>query len=149
MQRVIVVAALFCLMSFGQEGPSKYELPAGNRTGTIKRIFVVCHSHLDIGFTRPPDEVARDYKDNIDAAIRLTRENKDFRWTIESAWMLEEWLRRTDDEALITELGQMLHGHVDAVTVTVMPADGVSRLPLSSAARLRIVSEPGSVGVKV
>src|SRR5213078_1820004 len=59
-------------------------------------------------FTRPPDEVARDYKDNIDAAIRLTRENPDFRWTIESAWMLEEWLRRTDDQALIAELGTML-----------------------------------------
>ncbi|MEO8128309.1 MAG: hypothetical protein ABI822_14510, partial [Bryobacteraceae bacterium] len=101
-------AAWVALCVYGQEAPSKYELAADQRTGTIKRIYVLCHSHLDIGFTRPPDEVARDYKDNIDAAIRLTRENKDFRWTIESAWMLEEWLRRTDDEALIAELGSML-----------------------------------------
>ena len=28
--------------------------------------------------------MARNYKDNIDPAIRLTRENADFRWTIES-----------------------------------------------------------------
>lgn len=87
---------------------SKYELPAEERTGSIKRILVLSHSHLDIGFTRPPDEVARDYKDNIDEAIRLTREHPDFRWTIEEAWMLEEWLRRTDDAALIAELGKML-----------------------------------------
>jgi alpha-mannosidase len=104
----MALATLLGLSLLGQEAPSKYELPPEQRTGGIKRIYVVCHSHLDIGFTRPPDEVARDYKDNIDAAIRLTRENKDFRWTIESAWMLEEWLRRTDDEALIAELGQML-----------------------------------------
>ena len=83
-------------------------MPAEQRTGTIKQIWVVCHSHLDIGFTRPPDEVARDYKDNIDTAIRLARENADFRWTIESTWMLEQWLARTEDQALIEELGRLM-----------------------------------------
>src|SRR5581483_7663318 len=96
------------LLLQAQEQPSKYELPADQRTGTIHRIFVLCHSHLDIGFTRPPDEVARGYKDNIDGAIQLTKENPDFRWTIESAWMLEEWLRRTPENALVAELGGML-----------------------------------------
>ncbi|MGH9665289.1 MAG: hypothetical protein ACRD9L_12775, partial [Bryobacteraceae bacterium] len=103
-----IVLALLCLPMYAQQRESKYELPPDQRTGTIRRIFVLCHSHLDIGFTRPPDEVARDYKDNIDTAIRLTRENPDFRWTIESTWMLQEWLRRTDDPALIAELGRML-----------------------------------------
>ena len=88
-------------------GPS-YELPADQRTGAVREIFVLSHSHLDIGFTRPPDEVPRDYKDTIDTAIRLTREYPDYRWTIESAWMLEEWLRRTDDAELVRELGDML-----------------------------------------
>lgn len=87
---------------------SSYELPADQRTGSIRQIFVVSHSHLDIGFTRPPDEVARDYKDSIDTAIRFTREYPDFRWTIESAWMLQEWLRRTDDDALVRELTSLL-----------------------------------------
>lgn len=91
----------------GQGRPS-YELPADQRTGAVREIFVLSHSHLDIGFTRPPDEVPRDYKDSIDTAIRLTREHPDYRWTIESAWMLEEWLRRTDDAALVRELGDML-----------------------------------------
>lgn len=92
--------------SVGQR-PS-YELDPAQRTGAIRQIFVVSHSHLDIGFTRPPDEVPRDYKDSIDTAIRLTRENPDFRWTIESAWMLQEWLRRTDDEELVEELANLL-----------------------------------------
>ncbi len=86
----------------------KFELPAEQRTGSIRRILVLPHSHLDIGFTLPPDQVARDYKDSIDAAIRLVEENPDFRWTIESAWMLGEWLRRTEDPKLIERLGALL-----------------------------------------
>jgi hypothetical protein len=101
-----LLAAAAIVSGLAQE--NRFELDASERTGTIRRIFVLCHSHLDIGFTRPPDEVARDYKDNIDEAIRLTRANPDFKWTIEEAWMLEEWLRRTDDPALVEELGQML-----------------------------------------
>jgi hypothetical protein len=98
---------LLAMPLWAQQAP-RYELPAGQRTGAIKRIWVVCHSHLDIGFTRPPDEVARDYKDNIDHAIRLARDNPDFRWTIESTWMLDEWLERTDDPALIEELAKLM-----------------------------------------
>jgi hypothetical protein len=97
-----------CALTAAAQTPSKYELPAEQRTGSIKRILVLPHSHLDIGFTLPPDQVARDYKDNIDAAIRLARENADFRWTIESSWMLAEWLRRTTDERQIEELGGLL-----------------------------------------
>jgi Glycosyl hydrolases family 38 N-terminal domain/Glycosyl hydrolases family 38 C-terminal domain len=86
----------------------RFELPADQRIGSIRRIFVLPHSHLDIGFTLPPDQVARDYKDSIDIAIRLAREHTDFRWTIESSWMLGEWLRRTEDERLIAELGRLM-----------------------------------------
>ena len=86
----------------------KLELDAKERTGAIRKIFVITQSHLDIGFTKPPDQVARDYKRQIDTALRMTRENPDFRWTIESAWMLEEWLKRTDDPAQVEELGKYL-----------------------------------------
>src|SRR3954451_9418001 len=97
--------ALIAVALFGQT-PSKYELSADQRTGSIKRILVLPHAHLDIGFTLPPDQVARNYKESIDAAIRLVRGNADFRWTIESTWMLEQWLRRTRDSRLIEELGR-------------------------------------------
>lgn len=104
------IYTLLVLLAPGLSGqtPSKYELPAEQRTGSIKRVLVLPHAHLDIGFTLPPDQVARDYKDSIDAAIRLVRENHDFRWTIESTWMLGEWLRRTANKGLIDELGRYL-----------------------------------------
>ena len=100
-------ALVFTLIAAAQT-PSRYELPAEKRTGSIKRILVMPHAHLDIGFTLPPDQVARDYKDSIDTAIRLVRENQDFRWTIESTWMLGEWLRRTRDSRLVEELGRYM-----------------------------------------
>lgn len=103
--RLLSVFVIAPILS-AQQG--RYELPADQRTGAIKRILVLAHSHLDIGFTLPPDQVARDYKDNIDTAIRLARDNADFRWTIESTWMLAEWLRRTDDEQQVAELAGML-----------------------------------------
>ena len=97
-----------CMPVASAQDRSPYELPADQRTGSIRQIMVVSHSHLDIGFTRPPDEIAREYKDSIDTAIRLAQEHSDFRWTIESAWMLQEWLRRTDDPELTGELTRLL-----------------------------------------
>src|SRR5207248_11588553 len=44
---------------------------------------------------------------------------------------------------------QMPHGHVRGVTVTAIPAPGVSRFPLSSTARVRSVAEPGAAGVQL
>ncbi|HEY6400440.1 MAG TPA: hypothetical protein VI479_03460, partial [Blastocatellia bacterium] len=100
-----IIIFICCAAAFAQT--ERFELPAEQRTGSIRRIFVLPHTHLDIGFTLPPDQVARDYKDSIDIAIRLARENTDFRWTIESAWMLGEWLRRTEDERQIAELRRL------------------------------------------
>src|SRR4051794_35226504 len=102
----LLASLIFAAVVISAQTESKYELPAEQRTGSIKRILVLPHAHLDIGFTLPPDQVARDYKDSIDAAIRLVRENPDFRWTIESTWMLNQWLRRTRNSQLIDELGR-------------------------------------------
>ena len=47
----------------------------------------------------------------------------------------------------VVVLGQMVQGHDGAEMLTVTPAAGVSRLPLSSTARLRSVIEPVPVTV--
>src|SRR5689334_22089232 len=49
----------------------------------------------------------------------------------------------------VVETFQMLQGHARGATFTVVPADGISRLPLSSTARLRMLTLPDFVGRKV
>jgi hypothetical protein len=67
-------------------------LPA---SGEIKTVYVVVPTHLDIGFTAPPDTVARSYKGCIDHAIQLCEKYPDYFYTIECAWQLREWMKRS------------------------------------------------------
>src|SRR6266851_2091316 len=59
----------------------------------------------------------------------------------------------TDDVSPVAagaaELGSSEHGHGRGLTVTATPAPGVSMLPLSSVARLRIVTLPVGPGVQL
>ena len=62
-------------------------------------VYLVQHSHTDIGYTRPQSEIlaehmryidfALDYCDQTDALPEEAR----FRWTCESAWVTREYLR--------------------------------------------------------
>jgi alpha-mannosidase len=62
-------------------------------------IFLVQHSHTDIGYTRPQSEIlaehmrfidyALDYCDQTDALPEASK----FRWTCESAWVTQEYLK--------------------------------------------------------
>ncbi|WP_084958819.1 glycoside hydrolase family 38 C-terminal domain-containing protein [Thermoactinospora rubra] len=61
-------------------------------------VFVVHHSHLDIGYTDPQGTVLRHHLDYLDAALRLTEEtgawpdDARFRWTVESSMPVLRWL---------------------------------------------------------
>ena len=60
----------------------------------IKTIYIVPTSHYDFGFVDPPDQVRERAARHIDEVIRMAESDKDFRWTIESVWQINEWLRR-------------------------------------------------------
>ncbi|MCL6430233.1 MAG: hypothetical protein K6V36_05150 [Anaerolineae bacterium] len=91
------------------EAPTVTPTPAlpGARS-TIRYIYVVPMSHLDIGFTAPPDAVAEAYKANIDLAIRYLELFPDLSWTIEGVWQLEQWLQRTPDQAQIERVASLI-----------------------------------------
>ncbi|GAA4050843.1 glycoside hydrolase family 38 C-terminal domain-containing protein [Nonomuraea soli] len=61
-------------------------------------VFVVHHSHLDIGYTDPQGTVLRHHLDYLDAALRLAQEtaawddDARFRWTVESSYPAIKWL---------------------------------------------------------
>ncbi len=62
-------------------------------------VFLVQHSHTDIGYTRPQSEILAEHQRYIDTALDycdLTDNMPDdakFRWTCESAWVVKEYLK--------------------------------------------------------
>lgn len=67
-------------------------------------VFVVHHSHLDIGYTDPQGTVLRHHLDYLDAALRLAEETASwpddarFRWTVESSMPALRWLEARPKE---------------------------------------------------
>lgn len=66
------------------------KLPAS----TIKTIYITPTSHYDFGFVEAPDQVRERAARHIDEVIRVAESDPDFRWTIESVWQVNEWLKR-------------------------------------------------------
>ena len=85
---LLVIYVLGTLLSFSVFGQAK--LPPS----PIKTIYVVPSSHYDFGFVEPPSAIRERAARHIDEVIRVAEENRDFRWTIESVWQINEWLKR-------------------------------------------------------
>jgi hypothetical protein len=73
------------------------------------RVFVVHHSHLDLGYTDPPQTVLRHHLAYLDAALDHAAasdchpDDSRFRWNVESALPLQRWLA-TRPPAAVSEL---------------------------------------------
>ena len=68
--------------------------PAGANQSRIKTVYIVPTSHYDFGFVDPPDAIRERAARHIDEVIRVAESDPDFRWTIESVWQVDEWLKR-------------------------------------------------------
>ena len=61
---------------------------------SIKTVYIVPTSHYDFGFVDPPEAIRERAARHIDEVIRMAEADPDFRWTIESVWQVNEWLKR-------------------------------------------------------
>src|SRR5262249_34445026 len=68
--------------------------PASAGQNAIKTVYIAPTSHYDFGFVEPPDRVRERAARHIDEVIRVAESDPDFRWTIESIWQVNEWLKR-------------------------------------------------------
>ncbi|MDH7568751.1 MAG: hypothetical protein QHJ73_04110, partial [Armatimonadota bacterium] len=118
-------------------------------TAHVETIHLVPFTHLDIGFTDTPEAVAQRCKENIDEAIALCEEFPEFRWTIETAWQLEQWLLRTEEPAprqtlarLVREGRMEVGGAYATMHSGVLSAEGVCRLFLPALRLCRELQVP-------
>ncbi len=65
---------------------------------SITTIYVMELSHLDIGFTEPPDDIEAFAKTHLDQVLDNLEADPAYRWTIESGWWLDRWWERSTDE---------------------------------------------------
>ena len=69
-------------------------LTAQANQNTIKTVYIVPTSHYDFGFVDPPEAIRERAARHIDEVIRIAESDPEFRWTIESVWQINEWLKR-------------------------------------------------------
>ncbi|HZC27287.1 MAG TPA: alpha-mannosidase, partial [Actinopolymorphaceae bacterium] len=87
-------------------------------------VFLIHHSHLDVGYTDPQGMVARHHDTYFDALIDLADATEDwpddarFRWNVEASWPLVHWLGRRSTYAVERLLSRVREGLVE---VTALP----------------------------
>ncbi|WP_214072340.1 glycoside hydrolase family 38 C-terminal domain-containing protein [Mucilaginibacter sp. dw_454] len=66
------------------------------------KVYVLPHSHVDIGYTNVQEKVLRLHMDNIDESIDLAKKTADYpkeaqyKWTTEAMWVVDNYLKRAD-----------------------------------------------------
>jgi alpha-mannosidase len=70
------------------------------RTWTV---YILPHSHVDVGYTNVQEKVLKIHMSNIDTAISLAERTQNypadarFKWNTEAVWVVDNYLARADD----------------------------------------------------
>jgi hypothetical protein len=86
-------------------------------------IYLVQHTHTDIGYTKPQTEILTEHLRYIDYAIeycKATENNPDdskFRWTCEASWAVKEWLRIRPKEKVEEFLHFVKNGQIEVTAM--------------------------------
>ncbi len=100
----LALLTISCILALGSAA-----VPAAGKTdGSIEFVYVVPISHLDIGFTGTPQEVAALQKQYLDEAMDDAEQDPRFRWTIENVYQYDQWAARTHDPAQLARLRSLI-----------------------------------------
>ncbi|MBI5833789.1 MAG: hypothetical protein HZB16_15965, partial [Armatimonadetes bacterium] len=81
-------------------------------------IYLLPHSHVDIGYTARQADVVDRQVDNLNRALALIAKSKDypegsrFRWNTEVQWGLDHWLERATPEQRATMMAAIHDGQI-------------------------------------
>ena len=88
-----------------------------------KTVYLVQHTHTDIGYTRPQAEILAEHLRYIDFALEycaLTDDYPDeakFRWTCEAAWAVSEYLKTRPLEQVEKLLARIREGRIEVTAM--------------------------------
>ena len=72
---------------------------------TVRTIYITEWSHLDIGFTEPPDDIETFSKTHLDQVLANLAADPSYRFMIEESWYLARWWERSTE----AERDDMVH----------------------------------------
>lgn len=82
-------------------------------------IYMVEHTHTDVGYTRPQDEILPAHLRYIDEALDYCDQTDSFpdaakfRWTCETAWAVREYLRTRPEKQIARLLARIKEGRIE------------------------------------
>lgn len=106
--RLLAVAGFLSLVLAAVTASAQAPAASVPPSHTIKTVYIMPSSHWDLGFQAPPEQVLPRLKAHIDEVIRNCKADPEFRWTIESAWQVREWLARTHDPQEIADFVRLV-----------------------------------------
>ena len=86
-------------------------------------IYLVQHTHTDIGYTKPQTEILTEHLRYIDYvldfcdATKMYPDDSKFRWTCESAWAVDEWLKIRPKEQVDKFLKYVQEGRIEVTAM--------------------------------
>jgi len=101
-------------------------------------IFLVMHTHTDLGYTQPQNELVDLHMDFIDQAVSYAKATKDrpdrerFRWTCESMWAVQNYLDNRPRDKIQEFIDQVKDGNIEVTALYLNQAalsdyDGMTR----------------------
>ena len=86
-------------------------------------VYLVQHTHTDIGYTKPQTEILTEHLRYIDYAIEYCEATENypddsrFRWTCEASWAVREWLRIRPKEQVDKFLHFVKNGQIEVTAM--------------------------------
>lgn len=97
-----------------------------------RTVYLVQHSHTDIGYTKPPSEMLAEHLRYIDYALDCCDATDDvpddakFRWTCEVTWPVQEFLKRRPPAQVARFLQRVREGRIEVAGMFLNMAETAS-----------------------
>lgn len=138
----------FTLATRGVEQSVETEIRPADRW----TIYLVQHTHTDIGYTKPQTEILTEHLRYIDYALEYCDatasypDDAQFRWTCEASWAVREWLRIRPEAQVAKFLDYVRKGRIEVTAMffnmSELSGEGNYRTFLEPVARFRELEIP-------
>ncbi len=87
----------------------------------LEKIYLIHHTHLDIGYTDLPEEVMSDHLIHMDRVLDFCEKDPDYRWFVESAYLVRDYWNHRGEKARQRLIGCLKSGQLELGAFEMQP----------------------------